>query len=117
MTLKQLYYSIGGNYDDVLKRLVSEDLVSRFVSKFLSDDSFLLLSEGMKERNAEQAFRGAHTLKGVAQNLGFGALGGSAAELTEALRGRTFDGTDELFGIVKADYEKVVSSINEYIKG
>ena len=116
MTLKQLYNSIDGNYDDVVKRLISEELVSKFVSKFLADDSFLLLSEGMQERNAEQAFRGAHTLKGVAQNLGFGALGISAAELTEVLRGRTFDGADELFGIVKADYEKVVSAIKEYVK-
>ena len=35
----------------------------------------------------ESAFRAAHTLKGVAQNLDFGDLGRSAAALTEALRG------------------------------
>ncbi len=116
MTLKQLYNSIGGDYDDVVKRLLSEELVSRFVVKFASDDSFSLLCEGMRNRNAEQAFRGSHTLKGVAQNLGFAALGKSAAELTEALRGRTFVGSDELFEKVKADYENVISAIEEYVK-
>lgn len=117
MTLKQLYNSIDGNYDDVVKRLISEELVSRFVARFISDDSFSLLCEGMNGRNAEQAFRGAHTLKGVAQNLGFAALGKSAAELTEVLRGGAFTtNADELFEKVKADYEKVVSAIKEYVK-
>ena len=35
----------------------------------------------------EAAFRTAHTLKGVAQNLGFQRLYLSSAALTEALRG------------------------------
>ena len=35
----------------------------------------------------EAAFRAAHTLKGVAQNLGFQKLYLSSAALTEALRG------------------------------
>lgn len=117
MTLKQLYNSIVGDYDDVVKRLISEELVSRFVVKFVADDSFSVLNEGMRERDAEKAFRGAHTLKGVAQNLGFTALGKSAAELTEVLRGRTFVGADELFEKVKADYENVISAIKEYVKG
>ena len=34
-----------------------------------------------------QAFRGAHTLKGVAQNLGFERLYQVSAVLTEAMRG------------------------------
>lgn len=117
MTLKQLYNSIGGDYDDVVKRLISEELVSRFVARFISDESFSLLNGGMNEQNAEQAFRGAHTLKGVAQNLGFTALGKSAAELTEVLRGGSFTANaNELFENVKTEYEKVVSAIKEYIK-
>ncbi len=118
MTLKQLYNSIVGDYDDVVKRLISEELVSRFVVKFVADDSFSVLNEGMRERDAEKAFRGAHTLKGVAQNLGFTALGKSAAELTEVLRGGAFTtNADELFEKVKADYENVISAIKEYVKG
>lgn len=40
----------------------------------------------MESGNAPEAFRGAHTLKGVAQNLGFGPLYKAAAEVTESLR-------------------------------
>ena len=69
MTLKQLYNSIGGDYDDVVKRLISEELVSRFVARFFSDESFSLLYGGMNEQNA-------NTVKGTIVNDGsfFGVL-------------------------------------------
>ena len=41
----------------------------------------------MEQQDWEVAFRGAHTLKGVAQNLGFERLYQVSAVLTEAMRG------------------------------
>lgn len=114
MNLKQLYETLNGDYDDVLTRLISESFVERLVLKFLSEDSFALLTEAMQKGDVETAFRAAHTLKGVAQNLGFTALGKSASELTEALRPRTFDGTDELYRQVGIDYDLTVSALKTY---
>ena len=61
-------------------------------------------------RNYEDAFRSAHTLKGVCQNLSFDRLYEVSHELTELLR----DGTGEQPGIPEA-MEKVteVYEINE----
>lgn len=43
----------------------------------------------VRTQDAETAFRAAHTLKGVALNLGLTDLAEAAAAMTEALRGRT----------------------------
>lgn len=114
MTIKSLYEAVGGDYEDVVKRLISEEFVAQLALGFLDDDGFSSLEKAMKNRNAEDAFRAAHTLKGVALNLGFKNLGESASELTEVLRKRTFDGADEPFEKVKADYAVVISALYTY---
>ena len=48
--------------------------------------SFSQLQSTLEEKNVEEAFRAAHTLKGVAQNLGFTPLYEATATLTEVLR-------------------------------
>ena len=114
MTIKSLYETVGGDYKDVVKRLISEEFAAQLALGFLDDDGFSSLEKAMKNRNAEDAFRAAHTLKGVALNLGFKNLGESASELTEVLRKRTVDGADEPFEKVKADYAVVISALRSY---
>ena len=48
MTLKDFYSAVGGNYDEVLSRLVSERLITKFVLKFKDDDSFALLESAVE---------------------------------------------------------------------
>ena len=115
MTIKSLYEAVGGDYKDVVKRLISEEFAAQLALGFLDDDGFSSLEKAMKNRNAEDAFRAAHTLKGVALNLGFKNLGESASELTEILRKRTFDGADEPFEKVRADYAVVISALRFYV--
>ena len=89
MTMRECYEAIGGNYEDVLGRLHSEALIRRFTLKFLEDQSYLQLKQALENKNYEDAFRGAHTLKGVCQNLSFDHLYEVSNELTELLRDRT----------------------------
>ena len=96
MTLEQVYTAIGGDYKGVMERLPSADFVRRFALKFLQDDSFPNLKKALEEKDAPTAFRAAHTLKGVCQNLGFDALYVPSSALTEALRGGSLDGVYEL---------------------
>ena len=37
MTVKELYDQIGGNYDEVIGRLFTDELVKRILEKFLDD--------------------------------------------------------------------------------
>ena len=95
MNLEEYYEAIDSDYDDVMRRLGSETLVRKFVLKFLDDTSFRGLKEGLENQDAELAFRSAHTLKGVCQNLGFDNLYEVSFDITEKLRGRDTDGCEE----------------------
>lgn len=59
MELKEVYEKIGGDYDDVVRRLMGEKLVRKFLLKFLDDKSCAdlerTLSEGdYKEKHSVQ---------------------------------------------------------------
>ena len=87
MTLQEFYARVGGNSADVLRRLPSEAMVWKFIGKYPADTSWESLESAMDSQDWEAAFRAAHTLKGVAQNLGFQKLYLASTALTEALRG------------------------------
>ncbi|MEH2940019.1 Hpt domain-containing protein [Lawsonibacter sp. JLR.KK007] len=114
MTMQECYAALEGDYQDVLGRLYSEALVQRFVGKFLSDQSFQLLESSLKAENYEDAFRAAHTLKGVTQNLSFTKLYHSSHAITEALRAKDYDLAKELFTQVEADYQQTAAAIQQY---
>ena len=87
MTIQECYKKMGADYQEVLGRLHNEAMIGKFVRMFLQDDSFQILEEALRRGDVKEAFRGAHTLKGVAQNLGFERLYQVSAVLTEAMRG------------------------------
>ena len=74
MTLQECYTALGGDYDEVLGRLRSESLVQKFVLKFPADPSYDMLQTALAAQDWAEAFRGAHTIKGVCQNLSFTTL-------------------------------------------
>ena len=117
MTLEECYTALGGDYQDVLGRLRSEKLVSKFLLKFLDDGSFDLLVTSMDKSDWSEAFRAAHTIKGVCQNLSFTRLFTSASQLCEALRPGGPPQSPDLFTQVKTDYEATLSAIRTYQAG
>lgn len=114
MTLQECYAALEGDYQEVLGRLCSEALVQRFVGKFLSDQSFQLLESSLKAGHYEEAFRAAHTLKGVTQNLSFTKLYGSSHDMTEALRAKNYDLAVQLLPRVEDDYTQTAAAIQAY---
>lgn len=114
MTIQECYAALEGDYKEVLGRLYSEALVRKFVGKFLSDPSFQLLEDTMQAGNYEEAFRAAHTLKGVSQNLSFTKLHESSHTLTEALRTKDYDSALQLLAQVEADYAQTVGAIRRF---
>ena len=87
MDLKELYDQIGGNYQETISRLPSEPMVKKFVLKYPADPTYAQLQAAIAQKDWETAFRAAHTLKGVAQNLGMDHLYEVSSALCEALRG------------------------------
>lgn len=114
MTLQECYAALGGDYGEVMGRLRNESLVQKFVLKFPADPSFALLETSLSAENWAEAFRGAHTLKGVCQNLSFTALYQSSATLCEALRGGQPLTDTALAAQVAEDYQRAVAAIQAF---
>ena len=111
MDIRECYQKMGGDFDEVMQRLGSESFIRRFAVRFLDDSSFQMIKDGIASGDAETAFRGAHTLKGVCSNLGFKALCDVSSELTEILRGRELKGYEDTFAALEKQYQITVDAI------
>lgn len=112
MKVSECLSVLGGDYESVMGRMMSEDRIKRFLLMFCEDTSFDELCSGMEEGDYAKAFRAAHTLKGVCSNLGLENLGKSASTITEALRGNINNGADALLPQVIEDYNIAIDAIN-----
>ena len=113
MNINECYQAMGADYEEVFGRLRSEKLITKFVLKFPDDPSFSQLKNTLAEKNAEEAFRAAHTLKGVAQNLGFTSLYETAAAITEVLRTGNLPDDESMMNAVTKEYERTVAAIEQ----
>lgn len=112
MTIEECYEALEGDYSDVMGRLRNEALVKKFAVKFLADKSYENICNAIKEGNGDEAFRGAHTLKGVCQNLSFTKLYRSSDKVTELLRNGDVNVPQDLLDQLKSDYEQTVNALN-----
>ena len=113
MTVKECYESMEADYEGVIGRIGSEGLVKRFALKFLDDPSYLNLEKAIQEQNVEEAFRAAHTLKGICLNLGFDRLYKVSEELTEKLRESELNGYEAVYGKVQDEYKNTIDAIHK----
>lgn len=114
MTLKECYEKLGGDYESAVARLMNDKLVEKFILKFLEDESFNSLKKSLEDGNFDEAFRAAHTMKGICQNLSFTALFNSVNAITDELRGGKKPSNAALFEDVENDYNKTVEIIKAY---
>jgi len=87
MTLQECYGLLEGDYNDVKKRLLSDQRITKFAVKFLNDGSFEGIVNSIISNEYQKAFSFAHTLKGISQTLGFTKLSNSAAAMDALRRG------------------------------
>ena len=111
MTIKECYEAMGADYQNVLNRFPNEAFIKKFVLKFLDDTSYANLKEALAAGNVEEAFRAAHTLKGVCLNLGFDNLYKASSAITEILRAGELARAKEAFEEVEKQYNITVNAI------
>ena len=114
MTLQDCYAALGGDYEDVSARLRSDRLIQKFLLKYLDDPSFDQLCAAMAAKDREEAFRAAHTIKGVCQNLSFTRLLDSSSRLSDALRHGWTPEAEPLVEEVREDYLTVTAAIRAF---
>ena len=90
----QVLRANGVALDETLTRFMdNEDIYEKFLYKFLNDKNFEQLQMCYTEENYEQAFRHAHTLKGVMANLGLMSSYKTLNQFVEKLRANEIDET------------------------
>ena len=114
MTLQECYEKMGGDYAEVLARLISQERIEKYMIKFLDDPTYQTLCEVKEAKDAQSVFLQIHTLKGVSQNLGFGNLYKVSHDMTEAVRGGVPLEDERLFEAVSAAYNETVAVIKEF---
>ncbi len=115
MKIQDFYIKIGGDYNEVLSRLMNENMIKKFILKFKSDDSYKLLVESFEKEDYKTAFRAVHTLKGVCSTLGFGNLYKISFDLTEELRNWDsidYENASRLMTILKKRYNETFELID-----
>ena len=118
MLFKECYDTFGGSYESVRQRISKDEVIKKFVIKFLAESSYDKLRQAIENEDYVGAFNAAHALKGVSQNLSFERLGKSSSDITEYLRNsneKRIDRQkcDELFSHVSEDYRAVTEAIRQ----
>lgn len=79
--------ALGVDRQEVMARFMNnEGFYTRILKKFLEDQSYGQLKNAFNTGSTEEAFRAAHTLKGVSANLGLHNIYALSSEITEQYR-------------------------------
>ena len=114
--LVRFYFSVGGNATEVVNQLGGDEaMVKKFLKMFLSDGSFSGLTQALEEEDTKTAFRMAHTLKGVAANLGLKNLYADASRVTEFLRADNLSEALTAMPDLRQEYSNVCALIKELV--
>lgn len=110
--LRDFYRLTGSDSDEIINRFNGNpETVKRFVLKFPSDNSFSRLKAFLTVNDTQEAFRAAHTLKGICANLGFTRLYRLASDITELLRSEKSGEAKTLFPKLETEYLHVLESM------
>lgn len=112
--LKEVADEIGMNIDEVLNRFAQNpSLLKKFVKKFPNDKTFQNLSVALKNRDSQEVEVCAHTLKGVAGNLGFSKLYDRCSDLGTVVKEDNDHLLYNAFDDLQEEYEKVLETISK----
>lgn len=118
MSLETCYEQFGGDLEGVRGRLLTDDRIKKFMGIFMQDTSYQLLLDSWESGNNAEAFRAAHTLKGIGRDLGFTPLHEASSALADALRPdeagnpTDLDAAPALLDQTKEAYELIVGVIS-----
>lgn len=103
----------GVDMNTVMSRFMgNETLYIKFLMRFVEDENFRNMQSMFQQGNLEEAFKAAHTLKGLIANLGLDGIMRSVTTITERLRNGNTEGVSELMQQAEWEYEKIMDILN-----
>lgn len=84
---KKIFEAYGGDYNTTMARFINNKrMYMKFLDKFFEDESMNKLGSALGDNDLKGAFEAAHTLKGVAGNMGLTPLFDKVCAIVEPLR-------------------------------
>lgn len=112
--IREKLEGVGIDVNDLMERLMGNmTLISRFFKRFPDDASYERMVAGIEKGDVEEAFRGAHSLKGVCANLSMKRFLTVLNPLVDKLREGQLDGVQVMLSSVDEEYRKVVTMIQD----
>ncbi|MDL2300734.1 Hpt domain-containing protein [Lachnospiraceae bacterium OttesenSCG-928-D06] len=109
MELVELYQAIDVDVNVVVGRLgLTERHLKKYLGKFRNNKEFTKLTDAVAAKDYENVEWAAHTLKGVASNLGLDLLQVTFQKMVDSVRSNHTEEIDGLYATAKVDYEKVM---------
>ncbi len=108
MTIIELWDELGVNKAEVLERFAGSVEVARKCTVMYAEDTIIGdLESAIKEHNYSGAERAAHTLKGIADNLGFKGVHKYGQMIVDDVRSGNYDNLPSEFEKLKAEHDKI----------
>lgn len=114
MTVKELYENLDEDYNEVYSRLENDEWIAKYLKKFKDGDYKMIMNRAINEGDWVEGFKMAHSIKGLALNLGLGRLAECSVALSDALRDGVpkIDITGMLLEL-NHEYDRVIGEITK----
>lgn len=114
MKLREGMLQLGIDVDVTLNRFMNnEKMYMKFLKRTENDPTYKELKVSVAEQDYDMVERSAHTLKGVAGNMGFQNLMDYCADLVADVREERYDDIEADFDQVQTEYTRVIDVIRE----
>ena len=118
VTFLSILRDSGSDPDGALCRFAGNtDLYKRFLIQFLTDDTIGQIRDAMDREDWEGMLTAAHTLKGVAGNLGLDPLYRASSMIVSALRCGDTGSAQRAYGTLEAAYESICLILEQLREG
>ena len=114
MTLQDCYEDMGGDLGAALAVLESETRLARYLRMFLDEPTARMLFLALEDARWADAFRAAHTMKGLCRGLGLTRLYDACCALADALRDGRAPEDERVIAWVQEDYDRVTRAIHAF---
>lgn len=106
---RTIFEAYGGDYESTMERFLgNEAMYKRLLGMLFADENMAKLDQALRQGDLERAFEAAHTLKGVAGNMGLKPFYQSVCRIVEPLRAREkCDAYAQLYQTIKEEMQKV----------
>lgn len=114
MTIIELYDTIGGDWNELMRRILYEDMAVELVKKYAKVKEFDHMIEAYKKKDYRQVFEISHNIKGMTGTLSMKALTDTISTICESVRnGEPTIDLDPLIKQAKAEQALLINLIEK----